>query len=117
MPYEADALRDLGLRRQGPPGENLRVKVLTCLQNPSIAQVTMRLLIESSILPVVVRHNANLDVALLGSASDLKTFAEHLGMPDLGQVCVPDDVEDLLCGGQIMSIVDELTVLAHQHSS
>jgi hypothetical protein len=110
MPYEAEALRHLGFRRQGPPEERLRLKALRCQQHPSIAEMIARLLTESLLMPLVVRHDGDLDVALSGDRLGLPTFAEHLACPELAEIQVPAVAETLLGSPCMENIIDQITI-------
>ena len=112
--YEAEALRDLGFRRQGPPEERLRLKALRCQWQPSIAEMIARLLTESLLMPLVVRHNGDLDVVLSGDRLDLHTFAEHLACPELAEIQVPAVAEALLGNPCMENVIDQITIGVQQ---
>jgi hypothetical protein len=114
-PYEADALRDLDLRRAGPERECLRTKVITCPEAPCVQLMTARLLTESLLLPLVARHDGDLRLKLPRQGSDrsLELFAEHLCLPELRTMVVPELVDQTGREACLTEFVDELAIAVH----
>lgn len=79
MPYERDALQNVSFRRVGPADENLRTKTFTVAPGRSLAALSWNLELGLLLLPVMVRHDGNLDVGPVahgGRMPPLATIAE-----------------------------------------
>jgi hypothetical protein len=114
-PYEANALRDLDLRRVGPERERLRTKAIICPEAPCVQRLTARLLTETFLIPLVARHDGDLCLKLprCDSVRTVALFAEHLGLPELQTVDVPEVVDHDGNGDCLRGSADELAIVVH----
>mmetsp|Transcript_97787 Transcript_97787/g.276773 ORF Transcript_97787/g.276773 Transcript_97787/m.276773 type:complete len:384 (+) Transcript_97787:85-1236(+) len=88
-PFERDALQDLAFRRVSPPGERLRVKTVLLNTAPSITSMTLRLRLETQLLPAYVQFDGSIDLDLQETGKPMGSIAQALRMPQLMSVDFP----------------------------
>lgn len=105
MRYEHDAVQDVAFRRVGPSREQLRTKAITMGSHPSLHRVSWRLTHGALLLPMIVRHNGDIDLDLSTAENRFEAIAEALDMPEvinklpesfleLGRCKITDDTPD-----------------------
>jgi len=83
MPYEHEAVQELGLSRRSPPRECLRIKSLLLPDCPTITELTLRLKFSKCMLPVYVDFDGDLELNLRDATDPLEELSKALSMPHL----------------------------------
>eukprot|EP00930_Biecheleria_cincta_P035653 TRINITY_DN24501_c0_g1_i2.p1 TRINITY_DN24501_c0_g1~~TRINITY_DN24501_c0_g1_i2.p1 ORF type:complete len:402 (-),score=63.48 TRINITY_DN24501_c0_g1_i2:228-1433(-) len=83
MPYEHEAVLELGMSRRSPASECLRIKSFLLPNCCSITELTLRLKFSRVMLPVYVHFDGDLQLNLRDAEDPLKELSEALGLPGL----------------------------------
>lgn len=83
MPYEHEAVLELGMSRRSPSTECLRIKSFLLPDCCSITELTLRLKFSRVMLPVYVHFDGDLQLNLRDAADPLEELSEALRLPGL----------------------------------
>jgi len=118
MEMEHDAVQELTWRRVGPAREKVRTKAIMLPRQPTVSELTLRLRLSLTLLPVYVRFNGDIDINLQDTNHPLAALAQALGIPQMANLDFPLHAWGLAeepSEQEAQQALDDLAIVVHEH--